>query len=64
MKNGVFFGREVNENIDWKLMSNFTDFKVSVENQFLKFEKKFLRIEKKIDDLTSLLQKKLKREKE
>lgn len=60
----MFFGREVNENIDWKLMSNFTDFKVSVENQFLKFEKKFLRIEKKIDDLTSLLQKKLKREKE
>ena len=60
----MFFGREVNENIDWKLISDFMDFKVSVENQFLKFEKKFLRIEKKIDDLTSLLQKKLKREKE
>lgn len=64
VKNGVFFGREVNENIDWKLISDFMEFKVSVENQFLKFEKKFLRIEKKIDDLTSLLQKKLKREKE
>ena len=50
IKNGIFFQRKVTESIDWKLVSDFKNFKWEIEN--------------KIDTLSSLLLKKLKREKE
>ena len=48
IKNGIFFQRKVTESIDWKLVSDFKNFKWEIE--------------KKIDTLSSLLLKKLKRE--